>query len=158
MIFLERKQIYIRFWAGLLLSSILAFTASPASAVVGEDWTSQTSGTLSGLADITWNGSQFVAVGDNGVILTSLDAVTWTSQTSGTFSGLVGVTWSGSQLVAVGDFGIILRSIANNSNDVVANLPGTGVTIWKNNNTSCFTRIWRKPLPQPMWMATVKMT
>ena len=53
---------------------------------------------------INWNGSQFVAVGEFGTILTSPDAVTWTAQ-SGPTSDLHGITWNGSQYSAVGESG-----------------------------------------------------
>lgn len=55
-------------------------------------------------------GSQFVAVGDTGTLLTSPDAVTWTSRTSGTTARLRGATASGNLIVAVGQSGTILTS------------------------------------------------
>lgn len=60
--------------------------------------------------DITWNGSQYLAVGDSGIILTSTDGVTWVSQTSGTTEALDDINWNGSQYLAVGEQGTILTS------------------------------------------------
>jgi hypothetical protein len=66
-----------------------------------------------------WTGSQLVAVGLNGGILTSSDFTTWTQKNTGTPSALYAVTWTGTQLVAVGKDGIILTSpespVRNNS-------------------------------------------
>jgi hypothetical protein len=65
-----------------------------------------------------WNvassGSQFIAVGNFGAILTSPDGTTWTPRSSGTSGFLIGATWSGTEFVAVGGNGgltaIILTS------------------------------------------------
>ncbi|MBI1766861.1 MAG: hypothetical protein HYR67_00625 [Bacteroidetes bacterium] len=62
------------------------------------------------LSGVAWSGSQFVAVGGNGTIVTSSDGITWTPRTSG-YNSLSGVTWSGSQFVAVDRWnGTILTS------------------------------------------------
>ena len=52
----------------------------------------------------------YVAVGDNGTILTSTDGTTWTSRTSGTSNFLYGVTYGNSTFVAVGHYETILTS------------------------------------------------
>ena len=52
----------------------------------------------------------FVAVGDNGTILTSSDGTTWTSRTSGTTEKLRGGAYGNSTLVVVGASGTILTS------------------------------------------------
>ena len=44
----------------------------------------------------------YVAVGDNGTILTSSDASTWTSRTSGVTENLYGVTYANSTFVIMG--------------------------------------------------------
>jgi hypothetical protein len=62
------------------------------------------------LLAITWTGSQFVAVGALGTILSSPDGVTWTSQNRVTTSDLAGVAWTGGTLVAVGLVGTIITS------------------------------------------------
>jgi photosystem II stability/assembly factor-like uncharacterized protein len=73
-------------------------------------WISRTSHTTTTLYNVVWSGTQFVAVGGSGTILTSPDGVTWTSQNSNIANDLFGVTWSGTQFVAVGGSGTILTS------------------------------------------------
>ncbi len=65
---------------------------------------------IQGLRGVVWSGTQFVAVGYSGTILTSPDGRTWTAQISGTSEALYGVSWSGSQFVVVGVAGTILTS------------------------------------------------
>ena len=78
--------------------------------VLGMPVTSRTSGTTQNLFGVAWSGTQFVAVGDSGIILTSPNGIAWTSRTSGTTQSLNGVAWSGTQFVAVGISGIIVTS------------------------------------------------
>jgi hypothetical protein len=52
--------------------------------------------------DVTWTGTQLVAVGRNGTILTSPDGVDWTSRISGTTNILNSVVWTGDRFVAIG--------------------------------------------------------
>lgn len=59
---------------------------------------------------ICWASEKFIAVGNDGVILTSKDATTWTPQTSTTSNTLWGIMWSGSNYVAVGNYNTILTS------------------------------------------------
>ena len=73
-------------------------------------WTPRTSGVTSFLNDIVWSGTQFVVVGNNGVILTSPEGINWAQKSSGTGNDLYGVVQSGTQYVIVGDHGTILTS------------------------------------------------
>jgi len=66
--------------------------------------------TTEALNGVAWSGTKFVAVGENGTILTSSDGTAWTPQTSGTTDILEDVTWSGTQFVAMGLGGTILTS------------------------------------------------
>lgn len=75
---------------------------APTATTLGVSWTSQATGTTSVLNGVTWGNNQFVAVGDNGTILTSPDGVTWTSRTSGSTEWLSGVAWSGGTFAVVG--------------------------------------------------------
>ncbi len=69
----------------------------------GVTWTRQNGGTgLHALNAVTWNGSQFVAVGEGSTILTSPDGINWTKQIPAIAMSLLGVTWGGGQFVAVG--------------------------------------------------------
>jgi hypothetical protein len=82
----------------------------------GSAWTIRTTGnTNTWLYGITWSGSQFVAVGQNGAIFTSPDAITWTRHLTGNTSFLESIVWSGSQFVAVGANGTILTSPDGNT-------------------------------------------
>ncbi len=80
------------------------------SADNGELWTAETVSLSSPLMDVTWSGTQFVAVGGGGTILSSPDGHVWTLPASGTTNWLNGITWSGTQFVVVGNLGIILTS------------------------------------------------
>ncbi len=74
-------------------------------------WSSQAS--LSGvdvLNDIIYTGVIYLAVGNNGVIHTSLDGLTWTAQVSGTSESLNSVTWTGNMFVVAGSNGTLLTS------------------------------------------------
>jgi hypothetical protein len=51
---------------------------------------------------VVWSGTQFVAVGRQGIICTSPDGVVWTTRSSGTQIHLRSVIWAGGQFVAVG--------------------------------------------------------
>lgn len=73
-------------------------------------WTKQVSGTTRTLGSVAWTGTQLVAVGDSGAVLTSPDGITWASRSSGSTAVLEFVTWTGSQLIAVGRLGTILTS------------------------------------------------
>lgn len=75
-----------------------------------DNWNSQNSGTSSSLFKITYANNTFVAVGADGVILTSPDAVTWTRQSSGYSGSLRGITYANGTFVAVGNDGVILTS------------------------------------------------
>jgi hypothetical protein len=73
-------------------------------------WTLRNSGVTEDLNDIAASGSRIVAVGGNGTIVASPDAVTWTARVSGTTQHLNGVVWTGDQFVAVGNAGTVLTS------------------------------------------------
>jgi len=86
----------------------------------GESWeTVNPPPTRADLLAVTWAGSQVVAVGSGGAILTSSDGIGWTARDAGTAADLYGLVWTGTQLVAVGVgkvglsgpfFGVILTS------------------------------------------------
>lgn len=69
----------------------------------------------SSLRDIIYANSIWVAVGDDGVIKTSPDAITWTTQTSGTTEDLNGITYNSTSGVftVVGENNVILASVDN---------------------------------------------
>jgi hypothetical protein len=75
------------------------------------EWTLQLSGLSFVLNDVAWTGTNFVAVGDSGVILTSPDGVDWAEQASGTDVDLNAVAADGTDVVAVGYDATVLLSI-----------------------------------------------
>ena len=93
-----------------LLLLFLLQTAAPVWAV-GDDWRHSlplpTSQTIQALAH---DGSQFVAVGDHGTLLTSPDAITWEARNVTANGRLAGVMWTGTQFVVAGAEGALLTS------------------------------------------------
>jgi hypothetical protein len=62
------------------------------------------------LNSVIWTGSQLVAAGEYGTIITSPDYTNWTKAGSGTIKNLWSIAKSDNLLVAVGDSGTILTS------------------------------------------------
>ena len=60
--------------------------------------------------DSTTSSGLFIAVGQEGVILTSLDGTTWTSSTSGSSEVIWNIYYENSTFVGVGASGTILTS------------------------------------------------
>lgn len=77
----------------------------------GGVWTTRyTTSTTVNIRGITYGNNLYVAVGSNGCILTSSDAITWNELPStGTFS-LISVTYGNGKFVAVGGFGFLSLS------------------------------------------------
>lgn len=95
------------------LAAYLAFNQSRATAT-GSHWQVRQLPALGFkviLSGAAWGNRQFVAVGDHGTILTSLDGDRWTPQQSRTSTLLTNVTWGDQQFVAVGAGGTILTSL-----------------------------------------------
>lgn len=63
------------------------------------------------LNDVAFNGERYVAVGNQGIALSSVDGVHWTRSYSGTDSRLNAVTWTGERFIAVGTDGKAITSI-----------------------------------------------
>lgn len=77
----------------------------------GHDWTRQREGSPNdALIDITWTGTEFIAVGFSGTLLRSPDGITWTFFGPGTQSHLNGVAASDTLMVAVGSGGMMFSS------------------------------------------------
>lgn len=62
------------------------------------------------LQEVFWTGSQFIAVGENGAIVTSPDGITWTARNSGVTATLYGAAASPTRLAVVGTSGTIVTS------------------------------------------------
>jgi hypothetical protein len=84
-----------------------------------------TSNVTAQLSKVIWTGTQFVAVGSGGTILTSPDGTTWTKRSSATGNNLTDVASSGTGLVAVGDKGTVVTS-ADGVNWIALDLPSLG--------------------------------
>ncbi|MDB6120983.1 MAG: hypothetical protein JWO08_4764, partial [Verrucomicrobiaceae bacterium] len=109
--------------------TILLGTVNDTTSTVA--WTPISSGSTNTLQSIAYNGSLFLAVGNNGTVLSSPDGVFWEDLNPGGLPDLTGITWTGSQFIVVGAGGTILTSpdggvftkqavsISNNLNDVV---------------------------------------
>ena len=57
-----------------------------------------------------YQGGLYVAVGDNGSVRTSADAVNWIDQTSGSTNTIFGIGYGEGRFLVVGDLGTILSS------------------------------------------------
>lgn len=84
------------------------------------------------LNDISWgnigNNGLFVAVGDNGIILTSVDGINWT-QTSVTSYNLHNITWGDNKFVIVGDNQNVIYSTDGNDWHVASD-SASGINIY----------------------------
>ena len=93
-------------------------------------WTSRTSGVTTGLNGAYYDGTNFVVVGDGGVILTSTPGgiATWTSKTSNTTNNLLAITkLSTTTWIAVGASGTVVT--APNINTWTVGSSGTAVDL-----------------------------
>ncbi len=111
-------------------------SVGPAGSIVltspdGNRWTRRTIRTITPLEGIAWNGSLFVAVGRDGLIMTSSDAVSWSAPVSTSANGpnparerdFYAVAWSGFQWVAVGELRDIWRSTDAMAWNTATNVP-----------------------------------
>lgn len=93
---------------------ILAYLfSSPAWCVNGPWSMALPTETTAALNAIATSGAVDVAVGANGVVLTSADGTHWTKVTTGyeaLADNLVSVAWAGGKFYAVGDHGLVLES------------------------------------------------
>ncbi|MDF7826560.1 hypothetical protein P4B35_21190 [Pontiellaceae bacterium B12227] len=76
----------------------------------GSSWISVASGTTEWIYRVRWLENQFVAVGENGRILTSPNGATWTTRTSGTTKWLTDVAFLDGQWYVTGYQGTLLTS------------------------------------------------
>ncbi|WLD58911.1 hypothetical protein NFC81_03755 [Salinispirillum sp. LH 10-3-1] len=94
------------------------------------------------LKDIIYLNGQFIAIGDNGAVLRSADAIEWTASTANTAASFSALETNGQVLVAVGKRGTN-TSIAYYSNDNGANWQAADIdetigelrgVVWTGNN------------------------
>jgi len=89
-------------WAAFLVCDTLLTAQS--------GWESVQSQVPHNLWGVCRGGGQFVAVGENGTILSSPEGLVWTRQVSGTTVWLTSVAWGLGNFIAVGDHGTVLHS------------------------------------------------
>jgi hypothetical protein len=101
----------------------LVLTAEGKNLGFGERWYKKATAITTDFYDVTWTGNLFVAVGANGLIMTSPDANTWTHRISGTTKTLNKVIQQAGKLIVGGDGGTILYS--ENAIDWISASSGT---------------------------------
>lgn len=62
------------------------------------------------LVGVVWNGTRYVAVGDDGYVLTSTDGASWDTSQLPNSPDLTDIAWNGSVHVAVGSLGTVYTS------------------------------------------------
>ena len=101
-------------YRGLLFFLFLLFLCSlfPASSYADplDTWYLRPPPQGDNLSAITYGNGTFVAVGDSGTIITSIDGSRWTSSSSGISHNLYAVTYGKNQFVIVGDSGLTFTS------------------------------------------------
>jgi len=107
---LSAKTVTLRALMACSVMSALMLVPPQVSAV-GDVWQQRTPlPSAESLYSVVHTGSQWVAVGQQGLVLTSLDGSAWSSSFSGTTAALRGIAWNGSKLIAVGDGGSFISS------------------------------------------------
>lgn len=103
----------------------------------GWQWTRLVDAAAYNLNDMVFTGELYVAVGQDGIIKTSVDGVHWDIRKSGTVSDLNSIAWNGSNFVVVGDRETVLISEdgINWSATVVAdqNVRNLRAVVWGDN-------------------------
>lgn len=111
------------------LFRFLALCFAVAASLSGQStWTAIPSPTTSPLWSVCHGGSQFVAVGDNGAILTSTDGLSWTPRVSATSEHLVAVAYGLDHFVATGANQTVLTSRDGITWRRISDIPPTGTT------------------------------
>ncbi len=95
-------------WCSLVLYCVFVLLR-PAGVQAGQ-WVVRTEEAGVLLYGVAYGEGLFVAVGENGFILTSPDGVTWTWRDSGVNTSLGGVTYGNGRFVAVGQEGTVVTS------------------------------------------------
>ncbi len=83
---------------------------STTSEIITGPWTPRTSGMTQDLYGIAYVNGDFIAVGQQGKMLTSHNGITWTPRNTGTGNDLWQVAYGAGTYVAVGDSGTIISS------------------------------------------------
>ncbi len=97
----------------ILFCTLVAISVGVVDRAFGDpldQWTVVSSGTTNRLHSVSYGNGLFVACGDSGTLLRSLDGLTWAPATAGTTNSLFGIAFGAGRFVAVGQFGTVLDS------------------------------------------------
>ncbi len=89
---------------------------------VSADWSAQNAGVSDNLVAVNHVNGRYFALGENGVLLSSVDGIDWTEQTTNTVNTLRQIAASTDRYVVVGDTGTVLDS-TDASNWTLQNAP-----------------------------------
>lgn len=84
--------------------------AEMAQALVPTNWLARVSGTAKDLQGVAYGRGRFVAVGQQGLALTSTDGSNWTARATGVAPDLTGITYGRGLFVAVGKAATVITS------------------------------------------------
>jgi len=117
----------------LLLAFATSISANENNTIEKPSWKKQSSGTDLSLTSVVWDETQFVAVGHNGLILTSTDGVSWREESSGINSMLTAITYAKglSPKLIIGGEGVIITS--NDGTNWAVSVGGKNKTFSMNN-------------------------
>ena len=99
--------------------------SSTISEIITGAWAPQTSGTIRDLYSVAFVNGDFIALGQQGAMLTSHDGVSWTARNTGTTNDLWQVAYGAGTYVAVGNSGTIISSADSATWTKQANSPTT---------------------------------
>ncbi|MDH5719199.1 MAG: fibronectin type III domain-containing protein [Spirochaetia bacterium] len=94
----------------------------------GSSWSHFNFGNNDIINDMIYDGSKYIAVGDNGAIYTSTDFSVWTKRLSGTDKRLNKVFYNGSKYLIVGDQGSIYAIILSSTDGINWSFSAGGFT------------------------------
>ncbi len=93
--------LHMRRWAGVISCACIFLCFSPRAAFGQEHWQVVESGLASSLRAVAFGNGTWVAVGDSGSVVTSLDGVSWTQRASGAIENLTSIAFGDGRFVAL---------------------------------------------------------
>ena len=78
-------------------------------------WSITNSGGDSDFRDVIYANGKFVAIGESGMVLTSMDGTSWTTQNSQVSNDLRNIMWDGNKFIVGASSGVILHSMDGSS-------------------------------------------
>jgi len=129
------------FGNGKFVMTSASFAGNLSYSTTGQtgSWTVVATGVVQTFFGVCWTGAQYVAVGANGAIVTSPDAITWTSRTSGTTDAFYGVGAISTSIIyastAVGTVYFSIDSGVTWTNDTGVPSQASGIVLY---SLGCF--------------------